>query len=582
MKYLYHRLSLVFEIFFNGIYVALFFLVFKKSDSQIWNFIELVRGVQAIDFLVYCVPIVILLSILSQLVLLGSFETLFRKNMFSIILVVPLFLVWGDKEFTFWLAIVHLVSSILSLYEIKNTKKMYLASSKQQGSVFWGFKLQATQLVLLSFFALILVGTILLSLPVSVTDGKAVHWIDSLFMATSAACVTGLSVFSISENYTFVGQLVVLLLIQIGGLGIMTLSSSMTILLGRSLGMKEQIMLQGLLDISSLEDLIAMIISIIKLTLLIEFWGALLLTGAFLLEGQEFSQALFSGVFHAVSAFCNAGFSIYSNGLESYSTNPWVSSIISVLVILGGLGFIVLSEIGAIISGKRKIYEMSLHSKIVLTTSFFLVFLGTFAVFFSEFLNSLDNYNIAEKFLISVFHSVSARTAGFNTIPINLFHTHTIYFIAILMIIGASPGSTGGGMKTTTFAILINSVKATLKGRKQVEMFDRTIPSIMVVKATALSILSLIILSFFLLLMIKVEQKHDFLSVFFEVISAFGTVGLSLGITPELSQMGKLLIALVMFIGRVGPLTLVLAIGQNKETEGNGKVQFPEGRIMIG
>jgi trk system potassium uptake protein TrkH len=346
------------------------------------------------------------------------------------------------------------------------------------------------------------------------------------------------------------------------------------------MGMKEQVRMQGILDISSMEDLVAMIVDIVKYTLIIELWGAVILTIAFSFEGYEFGEALYYGFFHSISAFCNAGFALFNNSLENFSTNPLISGTIMILIILGGLGFIVLKECKAAIIERKSFILLSVHTRIVLITTAALIFLGTTVLFFSEFLHAFNDYSIFDKVLVSLFHSVTARTAGFNTIGLNSFHAHSLYLISLFMFIGASPGSTGGGIKTSTFAILVQSVRSTLRGRKDVEFFDRRIPSSLVVSSTAIIIISLTIVSFFLLVMMKIETEHSFITLFFEVISAFATTGLSLGITPYLTSAGKFIIVMLMFVGRVGPLTLALAIGQKSSIEGN--LEYPESRVMIG
>ncbi|MCB9092593.1 MAG: hypothetical protein H6620_08550 [Halobacteriovoraceae bacterium] len=580
MKLFYHKLSFLLEFLFNGSYILLYILIGKGADSEVFQYISFIQAEKAVELLVWFVPGIILFSVASNFLYYNSIEGLFRRNIFSIILAVPLFISWGDLEFTYWLASVHLFSTILSLYEAPSSAEKK-ARPKVQKSVWESITLKPAQLVMVSFLLIIGVGTLLLMLPISYISDYKIQLVDAIFMSTSAACVTGLSVFQIGSELTLVGQIVMLVLIQVGGLGIMTLSSSMTILLGRSLGMKEQVLMQGLLDISSLEELIDMIIEIIKLTLLIELWGAILLTGVFVYDGLEFGEALFNGVFHSVSAFCNAGFSLFPDSLERFKDNTFINLIISSLIIMGGMGFIVLKDIRVtLIQKKRGFNNLSLHTKIVLITNTVLLVLGTFGIFFSEFLNSLDDYPLYDKFLISFFQSVTTRTAGFNTISLNSLNTHTLYFMALLMFIGASPGSTGGGIKTTTFAILIQSVKATLQGRNQVEFFERQIPNQLNVRATAVAIVSLVVVSLFILILIKLEPEMSFLSVFFETLSAFGTVGLSLGITPDLSDGGKIFISLLMYIGRIGPLTLVLAVSQVKTI--GGKVQYADGRVMIG
>lgn len=589
MKNFYFKLSIFLEFLVNGLFVLIYLLLNK--DIEKFSNLSWIKGLnssvlsEAADVLVWVVPFIVLFSLFANFIYQDSIEKVFRKNIFTIILIVPLFICLGDKEFTFWLASVHLFSTLLSFYELPILGPKSIRKEKLKPDFWSGFKLKPAQLVLFSFAALIFLGAGILMLPISVKQSLDLKFLDALFMATSATCVTGLATFQIGSEMTVFGQIVMLILIQIGGLGIMTLSTSMTILLGRSLGVKEQVLMQGLLDVSSLEGLISMIGEIIKLTFIIELWGAILLTIGFLGADQDLSEALYNGIFHSISAFCNAGFSLFPNSLESYNDNVFINLVTISLIVSGGLGFIVLKDVRENLfsrkfSKKRGFIHLTLHSKIVIMTNFSLIVLGTFSFFFSEFLNSLDQYPLETKFLISFFQSITTRTAGFNSIGFDSLHPHTIYFMCLLMFIGASPGSTGGGIKTTTFAILVQSIKTTLRGRKQIEFFDRRISNILSVRATAITIISLMIVSLFLLIMIKVEPNLPFLSIFFETISAFGTTGLSLGITPDLSSIGKVFIIILMYIGRVGPLTLVLAVSQAKAI--SRRVKYADGRVMIG
>ena len=579
MNKLYQKVPFLLELFINGFFIFLY--SFYSANKEGINLVgpDLIQS--ALSVLSYLAPAIILVMVVTNFLRSMGAEDFFRRYIFSLVVFIPLLITFGDIEFTFWLSAVHLFSSVLSLYEGRPVEK-----KGEEHKDIWRvplldrIKLAPAQIVIMSFTGLIGLGTLLLALPISAVDGRSISFTDAFFTATSATCVTGLSTLSLSQNFSFVGQIIVLLLIQIGGLGYMTLYSSMTILLGRSLAVKEQVLMQDLLDISSFEDLLSMIIDIIKFTLFIELFGAILLAVAFTIEGYEFGQSIYYGIFHSVSAFCNAGFALFDNSLEDFGLSPLIHGTICVLIILGGLGFIVIKELELIVLGKKKLINLSVHSKIVVTTNVVLIALLTFYIFFSEYLNGLENMSIWQQFQYSFFQSVTTRTAGFNTISLNALYPHTLYLICLVMFIGASPGSTGGGIKTTTFAILFQSVKATLKGRDRVEFFDRRVPNHLVVRAIAIIVISLIIVSFFILLMMRMEPEHSFLSIFFEVISAFSTVGLSLGITPFLSAAGKFALIVLMFIGRVGPLTLALAIGQKRKTA--GKLDYPTGRIMIG
>ncbi len=569
------KIPFIIELFFNGLFILLYSLKETNRLPAAWDIKVLDTAMQ---FCAYLVPLVVLISVVTNFILCKRIELFLRKYIFSVLIIIPLMMTWGDVEFAFWLVSAHLLSLILSLYDVDTLDKVKNSFSFK--SFMQVLRLKPAQLVILSFMAVIFIGTFVLMLPPSLVEGKTLSFSDALFMATSATCVTGLSTMSLQQDFTLFGQMVILLLIQVGGLGIMTLSTSMTILLGRSMRMKDRIIMQDLLDVSSLEDLFAMIINIIQYTFLIELWGAIVLTFAFIFEGYEFGTSIYYGFFHSISAFCNAGFALFDNSLESYATSPLIHGTISVLVILGGLGFIVLKEVSEMVMSGGKIVRMALHSKIVITTSIILTVGGALFIFFGEFLNALDGYTLVEKIQVAFFQSVTLRTAGFNTIPLTSFNSYTLYGMSLIMFIGASPGSTGGGVKTTTLAILIQSIKSTFKGVKTVTILDRTVPSPIVVRATALTFISIIITSIFILLLMKLEPGQTFLPIFFEVVSASGTVGLSLGVTSQLSIAGKGAISLLMLIGRIGPLTLLLAIGGRDRS--TGKIDYPDGRIMIG
>lgn len=572
----FQQLPFILELVFNGAFIFLY--AFYKGNRIKTPLVSNEMVEVVLQSLAWAAPLFVLFSIVSFFLRSENVEEFFRKYVFSLIVFFPMLITYGDVQFTFWLAAVHLFSSVLSIYELKPENheegQDYVLGMLEK------IRLAPAQIVILSFSAIILIGTLLLALPISAAEGKSISFIDAFFMATSATCVTGLSTVSLVDNFSFVGQSIVLVLLQIGGLGYMTLHSSMMILLGKSMAVKNQVMMQDLLDITSMSDLIAMIVDIIKYTIVIEFCGAIILTFAFSFEGYEFGQALYFGFFHAISAFCNAGFALFNDSLENFAYNPVISNTIAILILLGGLGFIVLKEVELVLRGKKKIVNLSVHSKVVFTTTFSLVLLVAVYIFFSEYLHSLKDLSFWQQLQVSFFQSVTTRTAGFNTISLSSLFPHTLYLFVLVMFIGANPGSCGGGIKTTTFAILFQSVRATLKGKDRVEFFDRTLPNVLVVRAISIIVISLMICSAFILLLMRIETEHSFLSIFFEVVSAFATVGLSLGITPYLTVAGKAVIIVLMFIGRIGPLTMALAIGQKKEEA--GKFKYPTGRIMIG
>ncbi len=577
MGQLLQKLSFLLELFFNGSFILIYSLYTNGKIPSTWN--EKFIG-NTLDMIVWMVPVVIGMSVISNVFESKTPEDFIRKYSFSLLVFLPTLITWGDMEFTFLLAAAHLLSTVLSLYDEDGSSKKEVSAESKFTNFFKHIKLSSAQLVLLTFLGVILTGTFILMLPVSAAEGKTIGFIDALFMATSATCVTGLSTLSLNEYFSIFGQVVVLVLIQIGGLSIMTLYSSMAILLGRSMKMKDRIVMQDLLDVSSLEELFAMIINIVKYTFFIELWGGIVLTIAFTFDGFEFGKAIYYGFFHSISAFCNAGFALFDNSLENYATSPLVHGTISVLIVLGGIGFIALKELKEVVTREKTIVRLGMHTKIVLITTAVLIVGGAIFIFFGEFLGALDGYTLWEKIQISSFQSITLRTAGFNTIPLTHLNKYTLYVMTMFMFIGGSPGSTAGGVKTTTLAILIQSIMSTLKGDKNVRILDRTIPSPLVVRATALMFISILITSFFIFLMMKLEPDQDFLTLFFEAISASGTVGLSLGVTQYLSVMGKFAVAMLMLVGRIGPLTLILAIGERQKS--SGKFDYPDGRIMIG
>jgi len=574
MHFFYHKLPFLLELFFNGLFILLFSITKSKFDLP---FLSVAHVEKLTIIFAELVPYVILTVIALTFLLHKNIEEMFRRQVFSLIVIFPLFLVQGDLQFIYWLSTVHLFSSALNVFD-QNKKKIDI--NETATGLINRLNLSPAQVVLITFGLIIMVGAFLLVLPISAAPGVTISFIDALFTATSATCVTGLSTISLRDSFSVPGQIIVLTLIQIGGLGIMTLSSSMTILMGKTLAMREQLMMQDLLEVTSLDDLLNMIIAIIKYTFIIELWGGIVLTLAFFGDGMEFGQAIYYGFYHSISAFCNAGFALFNNSLENYAINPFINSAITVLVIMGGLGFIALRDLKEMFVHRRHFLNLTLHTKIVVIVNLALVGSGTLFIFFNEFLNSLVNYDLFDKLQIAFFQSVSTRTAGFNTIPLNNFHPHTIYVMTLFMFIGASPGSTGGGIKTTTFAILVQSIRSTLRGREHVEMFDRKIPQNLILRAISVIIISLIIISIFIFFILKIETDKSFLPLFFEVISAFATVGLSLGVTGSLSSIGKLTLIALMYIGRVGPLTMVLAIGQNRVVSAD--INYPDGRIMIG
>ncbi|MCK5146317.1 hypothetical protein KAR48_06145 [bacterium] len=435
-----------------------------------------------------------------------------------------------------------------------------------------GIRFNTAQIVVFSFLTTILIGAILLTFPAATTDGKGASIVDAFFTATSATCVTGLIVQDTPTYFTSFGQIVILFLIQLGGLGIMTYSAFVALLFGRfTFGQRQ--MMQEMLDED--RNVYSMIFYIFRMTFIAELIGIIFLFSRWAFEFDSVMKAAYFSIFHSISAFCNAGFSLFSDSLMQYQGDPIINITIMALITLGGLGFIVVHDIGKKI---KKRQALSPHSKLVLISSAILTTGGFLTILFFEFDGQMADLSMGERMWTALFQSVSARTAGFNTLNINELSRVTMAILTGLMFIGASPGSTGGGIKTSTFAVLLLSIKSTLLGRDRVETLKRTIPDNAVKKALALTVISgLTVLLVFILLMSW--QPQSTISLFFETVSAFGTVGLSTGITADLTIQSRWLVAMLMFLGRIGPLTLGIALAQGVAKK---RIAFPDARILIG
>jgi trk system potassium uptake protein len=433
--------------------------------------------------------------------------------------------------------------------------------------------------ILVAGFALIiLIGSFLLTLPVATEDGKGLPWLDALFTSTSATCVTGLVVVDTGSTFTLFGELVILSLIQVGGLGFMTFATFFAFLLGKRISLKERLLLQEALNNVSIEGIVRLVRRILIFTLVIELTGALLLSIRFSFD-MPLPKAIYFGLFHAISNFNNAGFDLMGNfrSLTGYVDNPLVTLVVCALIILGGIGFIVMNEVYEY----RKTKRFSLHTKIVLVASACLVVLGTIIIFILEFNNpkTLQPLSMSGKVLGSLYQAVTPRTAGSNTLNIPDLRQSTLFLIIFLMFVGASPGSTGGGIKTTTFTTLLGAVWSQIKGKEDVIFFRQRIVYNTIYKALTVTLSGLFIVMAVTMVLTITETGKEFLMILFEAVSAFGTVGLSMGLTPELTPIGKILIMLTMFAGRVGPLTVAYAVTLRRKDD---PFRYPKGKIMIG
>ncbi|MFC1668041.1 TrkH family potassium uptake protein [Chlamydiota bacterium] len=435
------------------------------------------------------------------------------------------------------------------------------------------------QLIIFGYLIVISLGTFLLSLPVACNPQKYISFVDALFSATSAVCVTGLTVVDTGSVFSRFGQVIILILFQVGGLGVMTISSAIALFIGKKITLRGQIALQLGLDSDS-EGIGLLVKRIILCVLAIECSAAIILF--FLFGGLSNAQPLktfFSACFHAVSAFCNAGFSLTYNSFSGYYSNTFILLLLFFLIVVGGIGFVVLQDISRWLFSKKRFKQVELQTKIVLITTGVLLLLGFLFYVIFEANYSMDQFSFKDKLTNSLFHSATCRTAGFNTISINEMHPVNQFFTILLMFIGASPGSTGGGIKTCTFMIVLFYIVSIFRDQKEVSVFKRTIPYRLVRDALLICMLALTwIVSVSILLQIF-EKDKSFIAILFETVSAFSTVGLSFGITAFLTTLSKCVLILTMMIGRIGLLVLVLALIFKKSRP---VYVFPEERIMIG
>ncbi|HOG28030.1 MAG TPA: TrkH family potassium uptake protein [Vicinamibacterales bacterium] len=445
-------------------------------------------------------------------------------------------------------------------------------------------ELSPARLLSLHIAGLVLAGAVLLGLPVSSASGLALPPLDALFTSTSAVCVTGLTVLDTPKDLSLFGQVVLALLIQAGGLGYMTISSVVMLAFGRRMSMHDRMALADSLNVSTMEGLLRFARTVAALTLAIEGAGALVLGARFALDAG-WARGLWLGVFHAVSAFNNAGFSLFSDNLTGYRGDVTVNLAVTALIICGGLGFFVLS--GILRLRPRSAIRMSLQTKLVLISSAVLVAGGTAAILALEWANprTLGPLGAGEKVLAAYFQAVTPRTAGFNTISIGDMTQPALFLTILLMFIGASPGGTGGGVKTTTFGVIVASIVSTVRGRRDTVIFQRRVPAETIGRAFALTTIAFLGVVAVTGLLLLIERR-DMLATMYETTSAFGTVGLSMGAPGSAVSLsglfgpgGKLLVVLMMFMGRVGPLTLAVALAGSAPQEG---VRYPEGRVSIG
>lgn len=445
--------------------------------------------------------------------------------------------------------------------------------------------LTTTQIIMLSFLAVILLGSVLLSLPISTVDGKSVSYIDALFTATTATCVTGLVTLPTVTTWSFFGQAVILFLIQVGGLGIVTVVSGFMIALNKKFGISDRLLLQDAFNLNTLSGLVKFVKKVIAGTFIVEGVGALLYMTVFVPEYG--ARGIWVSIFNSVSAFCNAGIDIIAeNSLCGYAQNPIINLVTCALIVVGGLGYIVWWDLFRISSLWKKqgfacVKRLTLHSKIAIWMTSILIFVGAFAFFILEYNNPLTigEQSLFNKVQISFFQSITTRTAGFATVPQEYLTNSSAVVSMLLMFIGGSPVGTAGGIKTVTIAVLLITSSSMIKNKNEITIFNRSIHQKAVKKAIAVCSLSFAI-TMVSTILLSCVTKADLVDILYETVSATATVGLTRNLTSSLNIWGKLIIIATMYLGRIGPISLALVLNVKKEKWNTVKTPYEE--ISVG
>ncbi|KIR02241.1 Potassium uptake protein, integral membrane component, KtrB [Lachnospiraceae bacterium TWA4] len=437
----------------------------------------------------------------------------------------------------------------------------------------------STRLIALGFLGIIFLGALVLMLPISSSTHQVTNFADALFTATTSVCVTGLVTVPTYAHWSLFGKLVILCLIQIGGLGVVTVTMTFFLILRKRITMKNRILIQESYNLNSLKGVVRLIYRILGATVLIEGLGAI---GYSLYFIPQFGviKGIFYSIFHSISAFCNAGIDVIGpSSFEPFVVNPWINLVTMMLIVTGGIGFTVLWDI---YENKCKFYKLEFHSKIAIITTSCLIFGGTICFFILEFNNSktMGNLGLTGKIIASFFQSITTRTAGFASINQADLTKASALITMFLMFIGGSPAGTAGGMKTTTFATLVLTVRSMIKGRSKTEAFGRHIPEVSVRTTLAVFSLGFTIL-FGGMLVLCVTEDAEFGVILFESVSAIGTAGLSAGLCSNLSIVGKFVLIFMMYVGRIGPITVVVALLKRQKNT-RSLIEFPSGKIIIG
>mgnify|MGYP002713545402 CR=1 FL=1 len=427
----------------------------------------------------------------------------------------------------------------------------------------------------MGFLILITIGGLILSTPFVTKSGQSTNMVDAFFVAASAACVTGLTPVNTAEHWNTFGQVIILFLIQIGGLGVMSLASLVPLILNKKIGLKSRLILKEQLNTENMAGVLKLFKYVLFFTLAVEGLGALFLAIRFV-PSYGFGKGIWYAIFHSISAFCNAGFDIMGDSIYPLRHDYLVNITLMALIAIGGLGFMVTSEI----YNKRELKHLSTHSKLVLITNICLILVGGLGFFILETIKNgmIANETLGHGLLISFFQSVSARTAGFYSLDLGQIKDSTAILLMNLMFIGGSPGSTAGGLKTTTFVVLLLALSSVVKSQKEPVVFKRSISNETIKKALAIVMVSMF-LHVAVVFVLSILNNFDFIEVLFETVSALGTVGTTMGITDKLTSISKVIIAFCMYLGRIGPMTMALSFGLKSDDR---LIRYPEAFISIG
>lgn len=447
-----------------------------------------------------------------------------------------------------------------------------------QINIYKDLKFKPVQILVIGFALVILTGAILLTLPIASNEGIRTPFVDALFTSTSAVCVTGLVTLDTGTYWSYFGKTVIIILIQIGGLGFMSFATLISLLIGKKITFKERLVMQEAMNTFSLQGLVKLARYVLIFTFTVEGIGALILSTVFIPE-YGLAKGIYFSIFHSISAFCNAGFDLIGQfrSLTPYAENPTIILTIAALIVVGGLGFAVWYEI----FNYRKVRRITLHSKFVIVVTAILIIGGTILMYIFEYNNpaTMEPMSFKGKLLSSLFASITPRTAGYNSISTTDMTPAGRFLTIILMFIGGSPGSTAGGIKTATAGILIMTVISIIKGRGETEVFKRRISKDTIYKSLAIAIIGITLVTTVTMILSITEVGASLEYIIYEATSAFGTVGLTLGLTTKLSIIGKIIISFTMYCGRVGPLTIALALSRNHS---NNTIRYPEDKILVG